>query len=101
MICARSCVAISVAWAAPIVVSKGSMKMVSLPSLRRNADWPYHSTCMLLLSLEPGLLGKGDDDRVVVRTLVDHLAAAHQRRAGGDQAGDDRERERRVQAALK
>src|SRR3954453_15229996 len=70
------------------------MKTVVPPSLRLNADWPYHSTRMLLLRLGRQQ-GAGGGPAVLVADLA---AAAHQRRDGGDQAGDDRERERGVQA---
>src|SRR5271166_229819 len=77
----------------------GSMNTVRSPSSRRKADCPYHSTCMLLLPCSRG-------DRFFVGSLARRLRlftivitpAPQQRRAGGDQAGDDRERERLVQA---
>src|SRR5262245_42997487 len=68
------------------------MKTVVLPSLSRNADWPYHSTCMTLLETSRRqAAGDGDD-------LVGGAPAAHRRRRGGDQARHDREGERVVQA---
>src|SRR3954454_20126567 len=59
----------------------GSTKTAASGPTRRNADWPYHSTCMGNLRLD--------------------VSAAHPRRGGCDEAGNDRERERRVQAGLK
>src|SRR3954452_16451231 len=68
----------------------GSIATVTSSPRSANADWPYHSTCMLLLG--PGYA----DERLAVRVA----AAAQQRGRGGDQAGEDREGERGVQAAL-
>src|ERR1700709_215908 len=74
--------------------ANGSMKAFCSSSAREKADWPNHSTRMLLLqfrdltaglALGSGLLG------VVIAT------PAQRRGRGGDQAGDDREAERRVQ----
>src|SRR4051812_6036026 len=62
--------------------SKGSMKTVVSPSQSRKADCPYHSSCMLLLC---------DED------ASGRAAAAHGRRGRGDEAGDHREGERRVE----
>ena len=64
--------------------SNGSMKTVVSPSVRRNADCPYHSSCMPLLRDEDGGAGT--------------RAAAHGRRRRRDEARDDGERERDVQA---
>src|SRR5690242_1694882 len=61
----------------------GSMKTVVAPSRSRNADCPYHSSCMLLLCDE-GVAG--------------HAASAHGRSRRGDQAGHHREGEGGVQA---
>src|ERR1700690_739761 len=110
------------------ISANGSIATVLSAAVRRKADWPYHSTCMLFLS------GGGWDDcarsvarrrrsgavrgsvarRCSVRIGPDLpvtggagavggviLAAAHQRRGRGDQAGDDRKRERLVQAGTK
>src|SRR4051812_16771764 len=81
--------------------SKGSMKTVAAPSLRRNADCPYHSTCMLLLEVGRAQTAGGRCDGALGRlVVVDHAPAAQQRGAGRDQAGDDREQERGVQPVL-
>src|SRR3954465_976328 len=66
----------------------GSIATVCSLPLRRNADCPYHSICMLLL-----WPGEGEGLAVV------EDASAQRRCRGRHEAGDDRERERRVQAA--
>src|SRR5512132_1669453 len=77
------------------------MKTVTAPSVRRKADCPYHSTCMLLL--EVGRAQTAGDrcghglGRLVV---VDYAPATQQRGAGGDQARDDCEQEGGVQPVL-
>src|SRR5919112_4039340 len=68
---------------------KGSMTTVTSSATRRNVDCPNHSTRMLLL-------GSFDERHLAVV----EAAAAQQRGRGGDEAGDDRERERRVQPIL-
>src|SRR3954454_19928796 len=65
----------------------GSMTTVTPPATSRNVDCPNHSTCMVLL-------GSCDECHLAVV----EAAAAQQRGRRGDEAGDDRERERRVQA---
>src|SRR5690242_20773990 len=70
------------------------MNTVVPPALRRNADWPYHSTCMLFL--RSGRAKRSDWHRGVVVLIA---AAAHQRGERGHETGADRERERLVQAA--
>src|SRR4029453_3115987 len=75
------------------------MKTVVSPSVRRKADCPYHSTCMLLLELDRAQTA-GDGGGSLVLLLVDHAPAAQQRGGGGDQAGDDREGEGGVEAVL-
>src|SRR6185503_317646 len=67
----------------------GSIATVTSPARRAKADWPNHSTCMLLLCSE-------SDERLAVTVL----AAPQQRGGGRHQAGEDRERERGVQAVL-
>src|SRR3954452_15836386 len=81
--------------------SKGSMNTVVAPSVRRKADCPYHSTCMLLLEFGRAQTAWGGCDGGLGRlVLVDHAPAAQQRGAGRDQAGDDREQEGGVQPVL-
>src|SRR6478609_526201 len=73
---------------------KGSMKTFASEPVRVKADWPCHSTRMLLLQLR----NLAREARLAGRLLgVVVLAAAQQRRGGGDQAGDDGEGERRVE----
>src|SRR4051794_38601008 len=66
---------------------KGSIATVCSAPLRRKADCPYHSICMLLLR----------SGQVQGLAVVED-AAAQRRGRGGHEAGDDRERERGVQA---
>src|SRR4051812_48053340 len=61
---------------------KGSIATVMSSPRSAKADWPYHSTCM------------GEHLSVTVS------APAHERRRGGDQAGQDGEREGVLQAAV-
>src|SRR6185437_44107 len=96
---------------------KGSIATVLAPAVRRKADCPYHSTCMLLLSCvmarprfararltealvacrmleDPlptgGMAARGARiERRLVGVLV--APAPQRRRGGGDQAGEDRE----------
>src|SRR3954469_12960578 len=75
--------------AKPETSPNGSMNTVVPSALRRNADCPYHSTCMLLLYAAE----RGGHGLFVV--LI--AAAAHQRRGRGNEARHDRERERLVQ----
>src|SRR4051812_14763617 len=77
------------------------MKTVVAPSLSRNADCPYHSTCMLLLELGRAQTAEGWCGGGLGRlVVVDHAPAAQQRGAGRDQARDDREEEGGVQPVL-
>src|SRR5436853_5859023 len=83
----------------PETSPKGSMTTVVPFALRRKADWPYHSTCMLLLRLScqvrRGERRAGGCVRVgLVRVVI--AAAPHQRGARCGEARDDREREGRV-----
>src|ERR1700712_3998033 len=79
---------------------KGSMKILPSAPVRAYEDWPNHSTCMVLLQFGgqglPPLRLAGGRGRGLVGVLV--LAAAHQRGAGGGQAGDDCEEEGGVEA---
>src|SRR5436305_6200197 len=70
----------------------GSTKTVASAPLRRNADCPNHSTCMLLLQLLRGMNAAGGR---LVGVVV--AATAHERGGGGNEAGDDREREGSVE----
>src|SRR6185437_9610423 len=78
--------------ASPDTSPNGSIATVLPSASSRNADWPYHSTSMCLL------LDRGDEThpRRLLGMLV--AAAAQERRRGGNEAGEDRERERLVQA---
>src|ERR1700741_613404 len=69
----------------------GSMNTVVPSALRRKLDWPYHSTCMLLLGS-----GKWGQRELAVPVA----AAAQQRRGRGDEGGAEREREPGVKAVL-
>src|ERR1051325_3669374 len=69
------------------------MNTVWSPALSRNADWPYHSTCMLFL--RSGRAKRSDWYRGVVVLIA---PAAHQRGERGHQAGGYREREGLVQS---
>src|SRR6202522_1946347 len=98
--------------------ANGSIATVVSPAVRRKADWPYHSTCMLFLSgggwddcarsvarrrsirgrrsvrIGPGLPVHGSAE--AVGGVI--FAATHQRGASRDQAGGDRERAQLAQA---
>src|SRR5512135_2352101 len=79
--------------------ANGSMKTDCAGVLSRKADWPYHSTCMLLLGSGWGEYRRRCGRVCLRRSLVAVVATApHQRRGRGDEARDDRERERLMQA---
>src|ERR1051326_6734400 len=69
------------------------MNTVWPAALSRNADWPYHSTCMLFL--RSGRAKRSDWYSGVVVLIA---PAAHQRGERGHQAGGYREREGLVQS---
>src|SRR5438067_1404197 len=75
---------------------KGSMNTVVELSRRAKEDWPYHSTCMLHLRFGVGERKRTRPTRGAEGRLVGMpvASATHQRCGRGDEAGDDRERER-------
>src|SRR5436305_2138061 len=84
----------------PETSPKGSMTTVLPFALRRKADWPYHSTRMLLLRLGCQVWRGERRARVgarvgLVRVVI--AAAPHERGARCGEARDDREREGLVQ----
>src|SRR5919109_1059052 len=78
--------------ASPSIRPNESIRTDVPPAVKRNADWPYHSTSMLLRRERTG------QHRALLTVVV--AAAAHERRRGGNQTRDDREREGHVQSRV-